>query len=111
VDAEAEGFAQFVEARQRALQRRRGCWRGTGRWPRTWCRRRWCGRGRGGSGSGGAMTRRFMSAARWSIAGRAGGAVDGGRAALRGRAWRTGRRGSGDRGGGARHSAWCAPIA
>jgi hypothetical protein len=25
VDAEAEGFAQFVEARQRALQRRRGC--------------------------------------------------------------------------------------
>jgi hypothetical protein len=65
VDAEAEGFAQFVEARQRALQRT--AWLLTGDWAlaEDLVQTALCGRGRGGSGSGGAMTRRSMSDARW----------------------------------------------
>jgi hypothetical protein len=57
VDAEAEGFAQFVEARQRALQRT--AWLLTGDWAlaEDLVQTALVRRGRGGSGSGGAMTR------------------------------------------------------
>ena len=65
MDAEVEGFVQFVAARQRSLQRT--AWLLTGDWAlaedlvQTALVRSWPG----GSGSGGATTRRYTCAGPW----------------------------------------------